>query len=105
MAPVHSLRPLVRPEAAWRYLPRLRGAHTRQRMSDELTSRVVFRVKRITYARRMCSYCGGTAKVTRGYKQETCPECKNGVAVFEHQTEVDLLDALEELKLIKRKNR
>lgn len=51
----------------------------------------------------MCSYCGGTGKISRGNKQEACRECNNGIALIEHQTEVDLLDALEELKLIKRK--
>ena len=70
---------------------------------SNISNTVEYQVTKITYAKKMCSYCGGTSKITRGYKDVTCPECKNGVATIQHQTSVNLIDALIDLKLIKPK--
>lgn len=54
---------------------------------------VRYTVKKITENHRLCSMCGGTGKTPSGSK---CIECKEGVAVHWHQTEIDLMQALIE---------
>lgn len=61
-------------------------------------SKTLNMVKRIELHNRMCSSCGGTGQNSKGGK---CHECTNGVAVHQHYTEIELLEALTELGLIK----
>lgn len=60
---------------------------------------VQYLVKKRTEHRRQCVSCMGTGLNGNGTK---CLQCTNGVAVHWHETEISLLDALNELKLIKR---
>ncbi|MEN6422285.1 MAG: hypothetical protein ABFD76_10095 [Smithella sp.] len=69
-------------------------------MSD-ITKKVEYRIDKVTFARKMCSFCGGTGKVEGKLKTNNCPYCVNGVATIEHQTSVSLMDALQDLGLIK----
>jgi tRNA(Ile2) C34 agmatinyltransferase TiaS len=69
-----------------------------------MENKVEYLVTRVTYAHKMCSYCGGTGKVEGKFRVEKCPYCKNGVATIEHQASVSLMDALKELGLIKKQS-
>lgn len=65
-------------------------------------STVHYRVKRVTYSRRQCRVCGGTGKRnSRSGSDEKCLNCLNGVENIEHQTEVDMKIALEEMGIRK----
>lgn len=68
-------------------------------MSSPNDQIVRYTVKKITEHHRLCSTCGGTGKTPGGSK---CIECTNGVAVHWHHTEIDLLQALYEIGLIKK---
>lgn len=70
----------------------------------DIKNKVEYRVEKVTYAQKMCSYCGGTGKVEGKYKTANCPYCRNGVATIEHQTSVSLMDALKDLGLIRKEN-
>lgn len=55
-------------------------------------------VKKQTVAKRKCQTCHGTGTNNRGHK---CADCIEGVSTVYHTTEVDLITALKELKLLK----
>lgn len=64
-------------------------------MSNDIT-KVDFRVKRVTYVTRQCKWCLGAKTPGR-----PCRECADtGICKHEKHTEVSLLQALYELKLI-----
>lgn len=64
-------------------------------------SKIEYRVKKVTFARKQCTICGGTGKreqkINGMFKQVPCCHCINGITKIEHITEIDLLDALTEL--------
>lgn len=69
-------------------------------------NRIEYRVKKITIMRKMCPSCRGTGKIERkiaggGFKTDSCIHCTNGVAPIEHQTEITLKEALNEIGIYK----
>ena len=67
----------------------------------DITNKVEYRVTQVTYARKMCTACGGTG-FTDKERRRACNYCRNGIATIEHQTDINLLDALHNLGLIKK---
>jgi DnaJ-class molecular chaperone len=63
-----------------------------------MEKRTEYILKKVTYSSVMCKVCGGTGTIQNGRK---CIECKQGVALIQHQTEIGLIEALNELRLIK----
>ena len=69
----------------------------------DITNKVEYRVTQVTYARKMCTACGGTGFQDKE-RRRACTYCRNGVAIIEHQTSISLLDALHNLGLIKKQS-
>jgi len=67
---------------------------------------VKFKVKRISVSRIMCKACGGTGYNTVKHNNQSFKNkchnygCKEGIITNEHETDVDLVEALKELGLI-----
>ena len=67
-------------------------------MAEDITNKVLYRVKRVTFARKMCRVCGGSGKRNnKSGSNEQCMNCLNGVETIEHQTEVSLRTAIIEI--------
>lgn len=65
-------------------------------------SAVHYRVKKVTFGRQQCRVCGGSGKRnTKSNSPEPCLNCLNGVETIEHQTEIDLKQALTEMGIYK----
>jgi hypothetical protein len=70
------------------------------------TSKIEYRVKKVTITRKTCPSCRGTGKRESklpggGFKTENCIHCINGVAPMEHITEITLKEALNEMGIYK----
>ena len=68
------------------------------KMSEDLTDKVLYRVKKVTFARKQCRVCGGSGKRNnRSGSDEKCMNCLNGVETVEHMTEISLRTAILEI--------
>ena len=67
-------------------------------MSDDLTDKVLYRVKKVTFIRKQCRVCGGSGKRNnKSGSAENFYNCKQGVETVEHQTDISLRTALLEI--------
>ena len=67
-------------------------------MSDDITDKVLYRVKKVTFIRKQCRVCGGSGKRNnKSGSAENCLNCLNGVETVEHMTEVSLRTAILEI--------
>jgi DnaJ-class molecular chaperone len=60
-------------------------------------------VKKVTVHSQPCPQCNGTGEVKDNGKCRKCIECEKGVVIWQHETEINLIDALVELGLLKNK--
>jgi recombinational DNA repair protein RecR len=66
-----------------------------------MAERSKYLVKKITTHSKRCKQCDGTGQVTDNGRCRKCIDCDKGVTFYLHETEIDLIEALKELGLIK----